>query len=105
MPVYTRSKRPSPSAVAASYSSDCTNVASTTGCCGQLACLDERRLGQVETGDGGAEPSERDGVRADVALQVHDVEPADVAESRQVEAHDVAQERRIVGEARHAVVG
>ena len=48
---------------------------------------------------------ERDGVGADVALEVDGVEPADVTEPRHVEAHDVAQERGIVGEARDAVVG
>ena len=38
------------------------------------------------------EAGERDGVGADVALQVNAAQPGDVAESRQVESDDGAQD-------------
>ena len=61
---------------------------------GQAPALLERGRGEVEPGHAGAEPRQRDGVGADVALQVHGVETRDVAEARTVEADDLAEERR-----------
>ena len=49
----------------------------------------ERRSAEVEAGHPGAETMERQGVGADVALQVHGIETADVTEEREVEAHHV----------------
>ena len=65
----------------------------------------ERGVGEVEPGHARAEPGERHGVGADVALQVDAVAARDVAEQRQVEADDVAQELRVVDELRDRVVG
>ena len=53
----------------------------------------ERRRREVESGDPGAQPCQRQRVGADVALQVHDVEAGDVAEPRQVEPHDAGDVR------------
>jgi hypothetical protein len=61
------------------------------GLLGERSGLGQRRRREVEARHAGAEPSERDRVRADVALQVHALEAGDVAEQRQVEAHDVAE--------------
>ena len=56
------------------------------------ARLRERRRREVQAGHPGAEPRQRESVRADVALQVHAAQPGDVAEPRHVEPHDVAEE-------------
>ena len=71
----------------------------------ELPGLLERGPGEIESGDPGAESRERDGVGPDVALEMNGVLPRDVSEAREVEADDVAEERRILGEAGDAVVG
>ena len=52
-----------------------------------------------------AEAGERDGVGADVALQMDTAQPGDVSEPRQVEPDDVTQEVRVLRELRDVVVG
>ena len=49
------------------------------------------------------EPPERHRVGADVALQVHGVEPGDVTEPRPIEPDDLAEVLRILREQRDAV--
>ena len=75
------------------------------GSLGQKPRLLDRRLGEVEPRHACAKAGEGDGVRPDVALEVHAVEPRDVAEAGEVEAHDAAQELGILREARDRVVG
>ncbi len=75
------------------------------GSFGEEPRLLDRRLGEVEAGHARAETGERDRVRSDVALEVHAVQPRDVAEPGEVEAHDTAQELRVLGETRDRVVG
>jgi hypothetical protein len=55
----------------------------------QLPGDGERRGREVEPRHPCAEARQRDGVRADVALEVDGIEPGDVAEARKVEPHDV----------------
>ena len=74
------------------------------GLFGQQPCLLDRRLREVETGDAGAEARQGDGVGADVALEVNGLEAPNVAEPRQVEADDLAQEPRFLGETRDRVL-
>ncbi|GAA1563206.1 hypothetical protein GCM10009789_15330 [Kribbella sancticallisti] len=67
--------------------------------------LRDRRSRKVQPAHPGAEPREGHRVGADVALQVHPAEPGDVAQSRQVELHHLAEVLRILGEPLHPVVG
>ena len=52
-----------------------------------------------------AEAGERDGVGADVALQVDTAQSSDVAESRLVEPDDGTEKVRVRSEVRDVVVG
>ena len=61
---------------------------------GEVARDRERARREVDAGDATAEPGERDGVGADVALEVHDVETGEVAEPRPVVRDDRAQSCR-----------
>ncbi len=72
---------------------------------GEPLRLRERGRREVESGHARAEPGERHRVGADVTLQMDAVEPGDVAEPGEIERHDLAQERRVVAEARDGVVG
>ncbi|MNP28118.1 hypothetical protein D3C76_1210680 [compost metagenome] len=53
----------------------------------QRPCLNQRSRGIVQAADLGTKARQREGIGADVALQVDGVEPVDIAEQRQVEAY------------------
>lgn len=63
---------------------------------GQVAGAFDRGGGEVEAGDLDAQALERDGVGADVALQVHGLDAVQVTESVAVEGDDVGEPGRIV---------
>ncbi len=72
---------------------------------GDPARLRERGVGEVQPGHVGAEAGQRDGVGADVALQVDAAQPADVTQQRQVEPHHIAEEGGVGGEPVHRIAG
>ena len=69
------------------------------------ARLLDRSWGEVQAGHPGAQARKTDGVGADVALQVHAAQPANVAEPEPVEPHHLADESRVVDEPLHVVAG
>jgi len=75
------------------------------GASGEQPGLLERCAGEVKAGHLGAEPGQRHGVGADVALQVDAAQSGDVAEQRQVEADHLAEVLRFGREPLDAVVG
>jgi hypothetical protein len=72
---------------------------------GQAASLGQGGGREVQPGDPAAELGQRHRVGPDVALEVHDVEPGDVPEAGQVEAHHLRQEGVVRGELVDVVVG
>jgi hypothetical protein len=60
---------------------------------------------EVQPGHACAEAGERDGVSADVALQMNAAQPGDVSEPRSIELHDVTQKGWVLHEARDMVAG
>src|SRR5215813_2197268 len=101
IPVYTRSKHSRPRTVTASYTWASTNRTSVPA---RPARLRQRGGGEVQPGHAGAEAGQRDGVGADMALEVDAAQSADVTEQRQVEPHDLAEEGGVAGETLHRVV-
>ena len=73
------------------------------GALGQRARFGQRRCREVQRGHPGTEPVQRQGVRPDVALQVHAALAGQVTEPVLVEAHHVAEEVRLGQEALHRV--
>ncbi len=79
-------------------------VRAVAGASGQPSRRLERRRGEVEPGHSRAQPRQRHGVGADVALQVGATQPGEVTQPGQVEPYDVADERGVRGEPFHRVV-
>jgi hypothetical protein len=71
---------------------------------GQTPGLGQRGGGEVEAGHPGTQPRQRDGVGADVALQVHPAYAGEVAQPRDVEPDDGAEVGGIGDEALDLVV-
>ena len=65
--------------VGASYTLATSNVGVEAGARGQLAGGEDRRLAEVDADDAGAEARPAEGVHAEVALEVDEVEAGDVA--------------------------
>ena len=72
---------------------------SSAGGRGEPARLGHRRGGEVQAGHRRAQPRQRQGVGADVALQMHPALAGEVTQARLVESHHVATERGIGDEA------
>ena len=71
---------------------------------GQILRRGHGRGGEVQAGHGRPQPGQRDRVGADVALQVHAPQPADVTQPGLVEPDHVAQVARVIGEPADLVV-
>ena len=70
----------------------------------EIAGDGQRARGEVDAGDAAAEPRERDGVGADMALEVHDVEAGEITEPGPVVGDDRAQPSGIGRETGEVVV-
>ncbi|MND88328.1 hypothetical protein D3C80_803510 [compost metagenome] len=71
---------------------------------GQCPCLGQRSLGIIQATNLGAKARQRQGVGADVALQVDRIKPVDVTEQWQVEAYGFGQVPVLLDQALDLVV-